>query len=216
MGAFEFHVGGLEDAILDLLKEKLVGVVKTFALYSGELDSANVKTALGALTPKFPLILVSYAEGDDQPDPPTGIIKGAPLHFRHECSFAVICATNDARSETSRRRGPVTPANEWPGVYQLIDGVREALGGIQFASVNDATGETILLNDRPFIPLGVEFVARLPNITAYAAIFDTNFRYTTPDRRAVAGPSVSRLNLDVTAQHGGLLAANLPGVNRLR
>ncbi len=102
---FEFYVGGIEDTILTLLETEMKPLgVKTFASYSGELDSENLKQALGALTPKFPLVMVSYADGRDTQDPKTPAILGRSLHYRHDCSFAVICASSDAR----RRNGTAT------------------------------------------------------------------------------------------------------------
>lgn len=181
MKDFEFYVGGIEDAILQTLEQTLKPLgVKTFDTYSGELDSENLKGALGALAPNFPLILVSYTDGKDTADPVVAPVGNRSLHFRHDCSFSVICVSGDARGDKSRRRGKV-------GVYAMLAQVREILGGLRFKAEfenENAEIEQILLTTQPLKPSGVEYIARIPNCTAYATFFDTYFRFSTAERRS--------------------------------
>jgi hypothetical protein len=200
---FEFFVGGIEDGILEVLKAGMA-YVKEFATYGGELDSAKLREALGALTPRFPLVLASYSDGNDVLDPQTSALPGAPMRFRHDCGFSVIVCAADARGERQRRRGAGI------GAYKMLSDVRELLSGWQFKV--PVGNERVLLNPQPFIPAGVEYIARLPDLTAYTQHFDTYFRYTTPDRRAASKP-VAGLNFGVSpaGEAGG--PGGSPGVN---
>ncbi len=193
---FDFHIGGIEDALLELLEEEMEPMgVKTFASYSGELDSDNLKRALGALTPQFPLVMVSYADGKDIQDPRTPKVLGKSLHFRHECAFAVICASNDARGESARRRG-ARVRNRKIGTYAMISKVREILGGLKLNAMID--GDIVDLAIDPLMPSGVEYIARIPNVTAYAVTFDTYFRFETADR-SKPGRAVSEFTISLDA-----------------
>lgn len=207
---FEFYVGGIEDTILTLLETEMKPLgVKTFASYSGELDSENLKQALGALTPKFPLVMVSYADGRDTQDPKTPAIFGRSLHYRHDCSFAVICASSDARGETARRRGQLNKGKRI-GTYQMLAAVREILSGLNL--IIDIDNEKTDLTNQPLLPIGIEYIARIPNVTAYAAIFDTYFRYSTPDRTQ-AGIDVTEFTLNVESLNDTEIEElQLPGV----
>ncbi len=207
---FEFYVGGIEDAILDLLEEKLKEFgVKTFAYYSGELDSDNLKTALSTLTATFPLIMVSYTQGKDVKDPKTSAVFGQPTHYRHDCSFVVMCLSNDARGETARRRGKAV-GNKKIGAYKMISKARKELGGVRF--VPEIEGEKITLNT-PLELADVDYVGKLPNITAYAAHFETSFKFSTEDR-SVATRQVDRLTIAVEKNESAILPANTPGVSK--
>lgn len=207
---FEFYVGNIEDAILTALEAELKPLgVKTFAAYSGELDSENLKKAIATLIPKFPLVLVSYTDGEDKQDAKTAPVLGRPLHFRHECSFAVICASNDARGETARRRGKLTLTKKI-GVYTMLSKVRKVLGGMRFSIMDD--DEKVTLTESPLMPNGIEYIARVPQITAYATVFETYFRYSTVDRQS-AGTDVSELVLGVESRNAPSdTKPNVPGV----
>jgi Domain of unknown function (DUF1834) len=206
---FEFYVGGIEDAVLDLLEEKLKEFgVKTFAYYSGELDSDNLKTALSTLTATFPLVMVSYTQGTDIEDPKTSAVSGNPIYFRHDCSFVVMCLSNDARGETARRRGKKT-GNKTIGAYKMISKARKELGGVRF--ITNIDGEKITLNT-PLIYADIEYIGKLPNITAYATHFETSFRFSTEDR-TVETRLVDSLTLEVEKLNdNGNLPDNTPGV----
>ena len=210
MRDFEFHVGGIEDRIIEVLQAGMPGV-KNFFTYSGELDADNVKKAISSLTPKFPLILVSYTVGDDKRIPATARIKNAPLHFRHQCEFGVICATSDARGETARRRGAITGAQGKLGCYRMMSKVRTLLSGLWLEKVVE--GETVQLTHDPLIPLSNEFMARLPNMTAYAVIFETSFNYETLDRRG-DGIAVENVEVEVIKQTSRPLPPIAPGVKQ--
>jgi phage gp37-like protein len=208
MKDFEFYVGGIEDTIIDILREGMPGV-KNFFTYSGELDSDSVKKAISSLIPKFPLVLVAYTDGEDKRLPATPRVKGAPFHFRHDCSFAVICATNDARGDKARRRGLPTAGKEKLGCYQMMAKVRSLLSGLWLETVVE--NETVPLTHDPLLPVANDFMARLPNMTAYAVIFDTSFNYQTLDRRGEGTP-VSNLDIDLSNQDSRVLPNDAPGV----
>lgn len=213
MQDFNFHIGGLEDAILALLKAEISDGVNHFALYSGELsDGDKLKQALSALAPRYPCILVAYADGIDVQDPVTSatanaVTRGKSLHFRHDCSFVVICISNDARGENARRRGVQTKL----GTYQMLSRVREILSGLQFAVEID--DKKVLLNHKPLMPTAVEFIARQKSVTAYSQAFETYFRYSTLDRSA-AGTNVETVELNLAAEPQNVAGENTPGVNQ--
>jgi phage gp37-like protein len=161
---FDFIVGGIEDGIIDTLKAALLltpqgGYLKKIDSYSGELDSEQFRKALGELTPQLPLILVSYGDGDDTLDPATVPFQGMPRSYRHDCTFTVMCLSGNARGEKARRRGST-------GVYKMITDVRSLLGGVKFKGRVVETDEMVTLNTEPFRYAGVEYIARLPELTA--------------------------------------------------
>lgn len=211
MHDFDFHVGGIEDRILEILKLGMPGV-KNFFSYSGELDGENLKKAISSLTTKFPLVLVSYTDGADRRIPATARTKDAPLHFKHDCSFAVICATNDARGEKARRRGLPTGNQSKLGCYQMLSKVRELLGGLWLETTDNDDLIVPLIND-PLIPVANEFIARLKNLTAYAVIFETSFNFQTLDRRAPGTP-VNNLEISVSKQNSTALPPDAAGVKQ--
>lgn len=208
---FEFFAGGIEDGILTALEAILKPMgVKTFATYSGELDGDNLKKALGDITPNFPMIMVSYTDGTDVRMPVTAPVLGRSLHFRHDCSFAVICAVNDARGEAARRRGkPI--GNQTIGAYKMMAKVRETLSGLQLSTMVES--EKVVLTNGPLIPVANEFIARVPGLTAYAVIFETYFQWSSPSRGS-AGTEVTELILGVDSLNPPSEANdNIPGVN---
>lgn len=178
--------------------------VKEFGTYGGELDSEQLRRALGELTPRLPLVLVSYGDGEDVESPPTAPLPGEPRFFKHDCTFTVICCSGDARGDLARRRGK---GND-KGAYKMIADAKAALDCLQFKVVEGA--ETVLLNPEPLKPVGIDYIARLPQLTAYAIHYETYFKYTTPDRTT---PSVlvEELIFEVenTYPKDG---SNLPGV----
>lgn len=211
MKDFEFYVGGIEDAILQLLEAEMKPLgVKTFATYSGELsDPAKVKEAIGSLSPKFPLVLVSYADGVDKPVPKLAPVFGEPLVFAHECTFVVICASADARGERAQRRGQLV-GNKRIGCYGMLSKAREILSGLQINALVE--GEDVLLTHSPLLPEANEFIARLPGITAYAVPFGTYFKWLSKDRTE-PGTDVETIVLDVDALNAfGKENQNKPGV----
>lgn len=203
---FEFYVGGIEDAILALLQAGMNEAempVKDFGTYSGELDSEKLKEALADLAPRFPVILVSYTDGTDEMDPKKSPVMNRSLEYRHDCSFAVICATDDARGETARRRGAPIKGKRL-GAYQMVGKVRELLSGVRFSVSIDDT--EYLLNTQILEPAGVENIARLENVTAFAAIFNTAFKWKTLDRTSEP--------IDVTRVDIGVDSLNNAGSRR--
>lgn len=224
--SFRTDVKGTEDGIVALLKLRYLrrddnpdGYLKEIATYGGEMpDEKTLKSFIDELAPRFPLMLVTYGDGVDKEMPATSPALGEPRIWRHECSFAVICCDDDARGEDERRRGSVGG----PGLYQMIDDVRETLAGVSFAKRGEqivvrvpnrkpADGD-VLLNLEPLKISGVEYLARLPGLTAYAQHFDTYFKWVEPDRR-VADAQVEELIFDVTPEGDGSdKPGALPGV----
>lgn len=200
---FDFFVLNIEAQMIQTLKNAVGtqaqgGYVKTVTTYSGELDAEQLKKALASLTPQMPLMLVSYEDGEDVESPPTAPLPGVPRVFKHDCGFAVICVSNDARGENERRAS----------IYKMIADVKRALDCIQLKALDGS--ETVLLTLDPLKPAGVSYIYRLPNLTAYGVHFETYFKYITPDR-TVQGPLVQELIFEVenTFEKG---ESNLPGV----
>lgn len=199
MPAFDLCVSSLEDGMVNALTEALEYPAQVLT-YGGQLDADNLRAALDDLIPLFPLFLISYGEGKDVEHPPTAPVPPTlPRFFIHRCTFAVYCVGDDARSEATRRAG----------VYKQIADCRDTLSGLQVKVVQGA--ETILINPEPFKPAGVEYIARLPELTAYAVLFDTYFRYTTPDR-TTSGPLVQELVIDIENTYPKTYTGQLPGV----
>ena len=205
---FEFHINGLENAILNLLKTgdevneipPMTGV-KEFATYSGELDRENVLDALKRNTSRFPLVLVSYGAGFDKHKAATGRLENEPIEVEHSCGFIVVVASNDLRGEKTRR----------VSVIKMIAETRRLLGGVQFEI--EVENEKFFLNHSPMMPSAVECIVKMPDVTAYAVHFDTMFHEWLPDRRQVAA-NVEEIQLDVFVENNNLPVFNLPGVRR--
>jgi phage gp37-like protein len=207
---FDFIVGGIEDAILQVLENEMKPLgVREFASYSGELDSENLRQAIAALAPRFPLVMVAYAQGVDKQMPVTSPVFGEPIIFRHDCSFVVVCASADARGDKAQRRGaPVK--NQTLGCYKMIAKVRELLTGLQIKAVSEEA--EVFLTHQPLMPTANEFIARLPQITAYAVPFDTYFKWSSKNRKE-AGTQVEELLVGVESLNASSGAIQqLPGV----
>jgi phage gp37-like protein len=192
---FSFHVGGIEDGMVAALAEYCTSYKPEVATYGGELDQKNLREALSQLESRFPLYLVSYGDGEDVLRSPLGPETKAPREYEHRCSFSVIPCHDNARGEEERRRGG---SGATVGVYDMIEDAQTALWGLQFAAVigegDDA--ETIILNSEPLRPGGVEYIAHLPELTAYAVHFETHFVYATPDRR-LPGSQVQEVRIEI-------------------
>lgn len=205
---FDIRIAGIEDGIIDVLeplrKTGDSGYAHTIASYGGELDAEQLRKALRELTPKLPLFLVAYGDGNDTLNPATNPPPGEPRHFRHDCTFTVICCSGDARGDKARRRGVAGKV----GVYQMIEDARFKLGGLRFFAEVEST--SVYLNAEPLRCSGIEYLARLPELTAYAVHFDTWFRFSEQDRTT---PSVLVEELIIQVEntfHKG--ETNLPGV----
>ena len=206
---FDFFIGGLEDSILATLQVSMP-YVKDFASYGGELDLDEVKRALGALTPRFPLVMVSYTEGEDVECPPLAAIPGDSRIFRHDCTLAVMLCTNDARGDRAQRRG----RGQSTGVYKMIADTKLALDCVQFTATFAPEGQApqqVLLNPEPLKPVGVQYLARLPQLTAYILHYQTYFKYFSPERSTPL-PLVSELVFGVENTYPKIPAEQLPGV----
>lgn len=177
---FDYVVGGIEDGIIQVLSDALLaprGYLRTIQTYGGSLDAETLRSALGELVGSLPVIYVCYADGEDKPNPQTPPVAGEPFVVTHSCSFSIIACSDDARGEKARRRGSEG------GAYKMLADARRLLSGLQFSKQEEDA--KVLLNDLPLTPAGVDYIARLPDLTAYAQHFDTTFKYQTPDRHTV-------------------------------
>jgi hypothetical protein len=204
---FHFYVAGIEDGFIEVLQAAVGGpdgyLNEPATAYGGELDEKTLKQFIDELTPRFPLLLVSYGEGDDTLMPATSPAFGNPRTWRHDCTFGVICCDDNARSERDQQRGDASVGR--PGVIKMISDVRDALGGLRLKQ------ESELLTFEPLRVAGVRYLARLPGLTAYIADFDTYFEWTEPDRRQ-AGTAVTGIDFEVTANMQRGPVSQLPGV----
>src|SRR5205085_2393744 len=200
---FSFHVGGIEDSMVKALKDYCTDYKPDIGTYGGELDAKNLREALSQLESRFPLFLVSYGEGKNVLRSPLGPEIDAPREYKHDCSFAVICCHDNARGEQARRRGDGREI----GVWDMIEDALTALSRKRFvATVGD---EKIVLNQEPLNPASdpesrapdIEYIAHLPELTAYAVHFDTWFIWATPDRRE-DGTSVQEIEIEIFPSSG--------------
>lgn len=187
---FEFYAGAIEDAIVGQLTTGMPGVpVDT---YSGQLDDAKeVERAVSSKGRKFPLVMVSYADGEDTRTPGYSPVAGRPLVYRHDCFFAVICLSDDKRGEKVRRRG----IGEQRGIYGMLGQADRILTGVRFEKT--VGSEKFLLNVDPIEPVSIEYIP-LPNLTGYARIYATAFKWSSPDRTPEP-IDVTALELDVSS-----------------
>lgn len=202
---FEEYIGGIEDGIVEALRApaEALGVTKV-STYSGDLDAENLKRSIAGNATEFPKIMIAYGNGNDIIDPKNqAVYPGKPIHFRHSCWFTAIVASNDARSEKIRRRGDGLV----PGTYGLMNLVRQRLTGLTIKSGSQ------MLTFEPLRPLATDNILRIPNVTAYALIFGTYFRWKW-EPTITPGVEVTDLFIDVEGlnQHPSNYTQELPGV----
>ena len=222
---FDTHVGGIEIGILGVLISKLLKnsehqdrYLKEIGLYNGELDEKTLRETLHEMQSRTPAMLVAYIDGEDKLMPATSPVMGQPRTFRHDCTFTVICFAEDERGRTEQKHGA---AGGSPGVYRMIADARRELGGLWFLrrgeNVRAREGDEKLLDGDelltadPLTVAGVDYLARLPDITCYGQNFTTRFNWTESDRRG--DPiDVSELIFDVQSLNAGEDVGALPGV----
>jgi phage gp37-like protein len=222
---FNDYVGGIETGILGVLITELLKsadhpdrYLKEIGAYNGELDEKTLRANLEELQSRMPAMLVAYVDGNDQMMPATSPVGGQPRSFRHDCTFTVICCAEDARGRTAQKQG----APGGTGVYRMIADVRSKLGGLWLIRRGEQIvtragdrrlqdGEQ-LLTFSPLTIAGVDYLARLPDITCYGVSFETYFNWTEPDRRG-AGTAVSELAFEVASTGSAEDQGALPGVN---
>lgn len=200
---FEFYAGGIEDGILEILTGPMRAIgVKTLKTYSGELGAKELSDAVAKLAPQFPLVMVSYAGGESTKMPVTSPVLGEPLHYRHDCAFVVIVASNSPMGENSRRRGKV---------YKMLSLVWKELTGRRLKKTIE--DEDYLLNTQVLECVSNDFLAQLPEITAYAVTVETAFKWSSPDR-TTNGTAVTEVVLGVDSNNDPQSnPGNVPGVN---
>ncbi|OLE54587.1 MAG: hypothetical protein AUG51_07325 [Acidobacteria bacterium 13_1_20CM_3_53_8] len=206
---FSFFVGGIEDAMIAALAEQAAEYSGDIAPYAGEFgDEKKLREAIDSLTPRFPLFLVGYGSGHDKRETQLFPEHGSPWVKRHDCTFIVILADNDARGEEQQRRGAT-------GIYRMIDDVHAALEGRQFVALigEGEEQERVILNPGEFIATDVEHIVHFADMTAYAVPFETYFRYLTPDRRE-PGLDIEAIQfeIDLTNRHR-VIPGDAPGVH---
>lgn len=229
---FNDYVGGIEDGIIGVLTARRKvhpdhpdRYLKDIGSYGGELDENTLRETLNEVQDRIPLALVGYTDGEDTLMPATAPVFGQPRTYRHDCSFAIIAVAEDARGGTAQRRGAAGSV----GVYQMLADFRQDLSGLWLIR----KGDTIVTRagDRPlaadeqlltFDPLkpadakqnrsSIQFIARLPEMTAYAVVFDTWFEWTEDDRRGGTTP-VTELIFEATVRDArNRQIEQLPGV----
>jgi hypothetical protein len=220
--SFDFYVTGLEDGMIAALQHSCLWA-KTVTTYAGELDEVAIREGLARLVNRMPLILVTYGQGEDVQAPGVGAIaasftpgtlastlerQGGPIAianlkprvFQHNCLFSAIIVSNDTRGELARRRAKTETGATIPGaigLYQMMGEVKAAVDDLQFYVIDPTADKPVRLNTQPFKPVAVDYMAKLPDITAYAVHWETAFKYRTPDRTPQY-PKVKDLIVDVT------------------
>lgn len=199
---FEFFVGGIEDAVVAALQAAVGDYAGDINTYSGELDeSAKLRESLSALSPRFPVFLVTYTQGKSTRETQIEPGQGAPWSVRHNCTYLVIVADDNARGEEERRRG----------AYNMASDVLDALENRQFVYITEE-GEKIMLTPGEFVSPGVEHIASYPDVTAYTVPFTTYFKYLTPDRRPQA-QAIDKIIFEFNPLNDHRDALGAPGVN---
>jgi Domain of unknown function (DUF1834) len=216
---FKFRLRGIEAGMCAALKDEIGadksgGYVRKIVTYKGQLSSRGLRDLVLALLKSLapqpsqcPLMLVCYTEGADKQVDASGNLDGEPITVEHVAAFVVIVIDTDARGDQAQREG----TQVHPGLYEMLDDVREILTGLQFVTDDE---EQFAFNETPLIPAGVECIDRLPAISAYAQHFTTSWYWISRERRAAPVP-IETINfgidpLNSTAVDGGVLA---PGVH---
>jgi len=213
---FEFHVRGLEDAIVETLSTSGNFGRSEIDLYQGELSSAeDVRKALGNQARRFPLILVAYGStGKPELSPATGTAYGSPRTYSMPCSITILALDRVTRGTEERSTR---------GVYALLSDAMEAItdrhfyatrGGVPVlneTSIESQLDELVLLNKQPMVIEGIDYLARIPNAVAYALIFSTAFDFTSTDRRRTR--TISAINFGIDTKRVGQLSDTAPGVH---
>ena len=167
---WNFYVSNIELSAKDAITEVVQDYAGDVAFYNGELDAEDLRDALSALAPRFPLFLPGYVNGKDIWEHRTSPEIGAPWVVRHEFGFLVVCADNNPQGDSERRLG----------TYRMVSDVHRALSGRQLYK------DDVLLNGGELKQETVELIANLPDMAARAVPFAGHFRYLSPDRRPEA------------------------------
>jgi phage gp37-like protein len=206
---FDFYAGGIEDGIIEILRPAMTPQplgVRNLTTYSGELDPDNLKKAIASMPSVFPMVMVSYADGEDSLFAKSSPVLGRPRVYRHECTFVVICADNNPQGERNRRRSKV---------YSMIAAVRRELTDRRLKKLvgEDVETEEVLLTTEPFEPIANDYIMRMPDITAYAVVFKTAFNWESEDRTGDGIPVTDILVGAESLNEETENAGNLPGVH---
>lgn len=215
-GDFKTHIGGILAGIAKAIdtavgaKTAEGGYVKTIAIRTGLLRREGLREAvrsmLGVVNP-LPIVIVCYVLGNDERIDDGATLAGEPLTYRHEAAFSVIVVDADTRGQTAQLEGSAVA----PGIVRMIDDVREILSGVQFEG-ETAEGGKFDLNEWPLEPAGVEPIDQVPNVSAFAQHFLTNFQFTTPDRR-VAPVTIEEIRFGLDVLGAAAPRGETPGVH---
>jgi hypothetical protein len=208
-------LGGMSAAIDATLGARRVqpgGYVRTIVVRAGQLNREGMretlKATLAAITSPLPLVILCYVLGNDVRVDADGALAGEPITIRHDCAFAAICADADARGQEAQLEG--TP--DRPGLIRMISDVREVLGGMQFVARDEEAGADFDLNESPLLPAGVEPIDKVPNVSAYALHFLTDFFLSTADRTAEP-VQVDIINFGIDLLNNPSGPGGMPGVH---
>jgi hypothetical protein len=201
---FSFYAGGIEDGILEILEAPMRAIgVKSFGTYSGELDDEKkLQEAISTQVLKAPWLLVAYAGGESFNDAPTAKVAGKSRKHIHHCTFSLVVADDNPQGEKARRRNKV---------YPMISVVWDKLIGVRL--IKQVEEVQYQLNVDPFDEPDVLRI-KVPNVTAFAVVFDTEFRWSSPvpTTTEVAVEDVI-VGVNSLNDAGGPLAIGAPGVH---
>lgn len=217
--SFDFYVGGIEHGILAVLKDVMrgYGVVDTALLakkvkfYEGELDDtefarderSGARQATAHITPLLPAFLVGYGESTgDKKFPAEATLRGESVPLRFDCSFGVVACALD----WDGRRGNM-------GARKMLSDSLDALAGMYFEVAVENEDDPVVLNVSPLLPSAdsPRFIARLPELTAYAWSFETSILYDTPNRSTKR--PISEIDLTIQSVDAPVPRIYLPGIH---
>lgn len=212
----DFILGGIEHGIVSVLKAVIqaYGIPdfeKRAKLYEGELDElelarderSGLRQAIARITPILPAFLVGYGESTgDKNFPVEATLRDESIPLKFDCSFGVVACALD----WDGKRGI--------GVRRMLSDSLDALAG-RFFELATAAGEIVTLNSSPLLPSAdsPRFIARLPELTAYAWSFETSILYDTPDR--TTSKTISEIDFTLESVNASAPRIYLPGIHEL-
>jgi hypothetical protein len=153
------------------------GYVKMIKPYQGELNASSLRQAISGSVKNFPLIFITYVNGQDEEVVTGSVIPGEAITMKRDCRFAVVCCSNDARGTEERQSS----------TYQMMADTVTTLGNRVIEKQEGS--EKVMLTLQPLMPAGDSAITQIPGIWAIAQYFDTYFKYDLKDHREL-GPIV--------------------------